>query len=317
MTGGRTRDDRRTVTMTADQEPEHGAASAAAPAPAPAPATPPGWDAVGHLAPGEAEALVRMLEGSLQVRRRYQFFVWTQSHLHALIPHTALACGSYQRQRKLIGFEAFYSVVLSAGAINVLTQHSGELLRAAAAAWTQGRGSALALGFAELSSDGARREAALLQQETGCKGVLVHGVARPQRPSEIESLYLLLCPGGGDSARALMHLDLVLPTLQMAWQRVLASERELRAPPVTPATTRRTPAQTPRAITPREVQILNWVRLGRNNQQIGEQLGISPLTVKNHIQKILRKLGAANRAQAVALAMTGNLLGSDTEGAGR
>jgi DNA-binding NarL/FixJ family response regulator len=30
--------------------------------------------------------------------------------------------------------------------------------------------------------------------------------------------------------------------------------------------------------------------------------------VKNHIQKILRKLGAANRAQAVAKAMTMNAL---------
>ena len=63
-------------------------------APAPTSAAPTNWNAVGHLAPGEAEALVRMLEGSLQVRRRYQFFVWTQSHLHALIPHTALACGA-------------------------------------------------------------------------------------------------------------------------------------------------------------------------------------------------------------------------------
>ncbi len=286
-------------------------------APAPTSAAPTNWNAVGHLAPGEAEALVRMLEGSLQVRRRYQFFVWTQSHLHALIPHTALACGSYQRQRKVIGFEAFYSVVLSADAINALTHNGGELVRAAAAAWMQGRGSALALDFADLSNEAAQREAALLRLETGCNGVLVHGVARPQRPSEIESLYLLLRPGGSDDARALMHLELVLPTLQMAWQRVLASERELRAPPSAPTTTRRSPAHAPQAITAREVQILSWVRLGCNNQQIGEQLAISPLTVKNHVQKILRKLGAANRAQAVALAMTSNLLGNDGDGAGR
>ena len=56
------------------------------------------------------------------------------------------------------------------------------------------------------------------------------------------------------------------------------------------------------------------MREGKSNQQIGDQLGISVLTVKNHVQKILRKLGASNRAQAVAMAMTQNLLGSfDTE----
>ena len=45
-----------------------------------------------------------------------------------------------------------------------------------------------------------------------------------------------------------------------------------------------------------------------SNQQIADQLGISSFTVKNHVQKILRKLGARNRAHAVALAITHDLL---------
>ena len=64
-------------------------------------------------------------------------------------------------------------------------------------------------------------------------------------------------------------------------------------------------------VTPREVQILAWVREGKNNQEIGMALGISALTVKNHVQKILRKLGASNRAHAVALAMQFRLLGDE------
>jgi DNA-binding CsgD family transcriptional regulator len=65
----------------------------------------------------------------------------------------------------------------------------------------------------------------------------------------------------------------------------------------------------PAGITEREREILRWVRDGLSNQQISQQLGISALTVKNHVQKILRKLGAANRAQAVAKAMSMNALG--------
>jgi DNA-binding CsgD family transcriptional regulator len=68
--------------------------------------------------------------------------------------------------------------------------------------------------------------------------------------------------------------------------------------------------RTPR-VTAREAQILSWVRAGMNNQQIGVELGISALTVKNHVQKILRKLGASNRAHAVALAMQWRLLSED------
>jgi DNA-binding CsgD family transcriptional regulator len=55
-----------------------------------------------------------------------------------------------------------------------------------------------------------------------------------------------------------------------------------------------------RLVTAREVEILQWVRDGKSNQEIGDILAISPLTVKNHVQKILRKLDVQNRAQAVA-----------------
>jgi len=52
------------------------------------------------------------------------------------------------------------------------------------------------------------------------------------------------------------------------------------------------------------------VRDGMSNQQIGVKLGISALTVKNHVQKILRKLQASNRAQAVSKAISMKLLGA-------
>ena len=62
----------------------------------------------------------------------------------------------------------------------------------------------------------------------------------------------------------------------------------------------------------REVQVLNWVRNGKTNQEIAMILDISPLTVKNHMQKILRKLNVSNRAQAVAKAIAARIM-SDRE----
>jgi DNA-binding CsgD family transcriptional regulator len=61
----------------------------------------------------------------------------------------------------------------------------------------------------------------------------------------------------------------------------------------------------------RDVEILQWVRDCRSNQEIGQILGISPLTVKNHVQKILRKLNVRNRAQAVAKGIALTLIGDD------
>jgi DNA-binding CsgD family transcriptional regulator len=49
----------------------------------------------------------------------------------------------------------------------------------------------------------------------------------------------------------------------------------------------------------REIQILYWVKNGKTNNDIGLILEISPRTVKNHLQNIMRKLNVSNRAQAV------------------
>ena len=56
-------------------------------------------------------------------------------------------------------------------------------------------------------------------------------------------------------------------------------------------------------LTPREQQILQWIYHGKSNIEIGMILGISPLTVKNHVQKTLRKLNVLNRTQAVGKAL--------------
>jgi DNA-binding NarL/FixJ family response regulator len=57
------------------------------------------------------------------------------------------------------------------------------------------------------------------------------------------------------------------------------------------------------ALTPGEVEILRLVARGYSNQQIASELHISTSTTKNHLQRVLAKLGAADRAQAVAMAM--------------
>ncbi len=61
-------------------------------------------------------------------------------------------------------------------------------------------------------------------------------------------------------------------------------------------------------LTQREQEVLRWVYLGKSNLEIGMILGISPLTVKNHVQEILRRLDVQNRAQAVGKAFKLHIL---------
>jgi DNA-binding CsgD family transcriptional regulator/GAF domain-containing protein len=53
-------------------------------------------------------------------------------------------------------------------------------------------------------------------------------------------------------------------------------------------------------LTPREVDVLRRLAAGETNARIASRLVISDGTVKSHIKHILRKLGAANRAEAVS-----------------
>lgn len=56
-------------------------------------------------------------------------------------------------------------------------------------------------------------------------------------------------------------------------------------------------------LTDREIEVLQAVSEGMSNREIGEELGLSALTVKSHMARISRKLGTGDRAELVALAM--------------
>ncbi len=54
----------------------------------------------------------------------------------------------------------------------------------------------------------------------------------------------------------------------------------------------------------REREVLELLASGANNNEVAEELGISPETVRNHTRNARRKLGARSRSHAIALAIT-------------
>ena len=63
-------------------------------------------------------------------------------------------------------------------------------------------------------------------------------------------------------------------------------------------------------LTPREREILDWVKQGKSYVDIAEILSISPRTIEFHIANVMNKLGASNRVSAVVIAMRRGILGS-------
>lgn len=62
------------------------------------------------------------------------------------------------------------------------------------------------------------------------------------------------------------------------------------------------------SLTPRELEVLRHVAIGRANRDIGHALGIGEETVKSHVARVLAKLQVENRAQAIIEALRRRLV---------
>jgi DNA-binding NarL/FixJ family response regulator len=59
----------------------------------------------------------------------------------------------------------------------------------------------------------------------------------------------------------------------------------------------------PESLTPREKDVLRLIAAGYSNREIGESLGMTEGSVKNHMSNVLSKLGARDRTRAVLRAI--------------
>ncbi len=67
----------------------------------------------------------------------------------------------------------------------------------------------------------------------------------------------------------------------------------------------------PTGLTPRESEVLSCLVRGENNEAIAARLGLSPVSVKSHVNRIFSKLGVRNRTQAMAAALERGLVHLD------
>jgi len=254
------------------------------------------------LSNADSVALVSAITDAVAVRRRFQFFAWTQGHLQSLLPHGVLVCGLPRGTGTGMFFDYFHNLPLPTQALGRLCHPRDGVAVGMLEAWRAQGCDPLVV------QDGQASSAALFEQlqDLGLGVTLAHGIPFEQSSVGAHGFFAFVSLRGAPGARETAIASMTVPYVFSTYCRALSRDRA----PVTVST-----APSDGALSEREVEILHWVREGKSNHEIGMVLSISPLTVKNHIQRILKKLQASNRTQAVSKAMGLRLLGASAPAA--
>jgi transcriptional regulator EpsA len=250
------------------------------------------------LAGVEMHDLLAVIADAALVRRRYEFFVWAQLRLQSMLPHDVLVCGVPRSPGARMFYDYHYSSPVDPAALTRLCHPRDGLANDLVDRW-------IGDGYEPLiiNRDSSRGEDLRLGTELASLGFIdciVHGIPKIQAAAAAHCVFMFVSFKRCSTELDRRLVQLMVPHLFSAYSRALTRER--------PVVDTDQGDNRDALITDREVEIMRWIRDGKSNLEIGMILSISPLTVKNHVQKILRKLNASNRAQAVSKGISMKLL---------
>jgi transcriptional regulator EpsA len=235
----------------------------------------------------QIESIVLNLDASLRVHARAHFFSWTQGLLQSLIRHELLICTLCHGKPPAFRADGFSMTAPDPATFSDLFLRDTAVAPALLKAWEERRYQPVVLeaGNGSLPTGAFSREL----ERAGAPQLLVHGLH--DSDGRAISLFIFACRPGSVGPRQAYLAQLLAPALHAAWVRTQLQRR------TEGGAAEKSVGQS--VLTVRELDILKWIYLGKSNFEIGAILKISPLTVKNHVQKILRKLNVVNRTQAI------------------
>lgn len=244
----------------------------------------------------DQEHLVSVINSSLRVANRHHFFSWSQGAIQLLLPHEILVCGISTGAGSPMRFMRFSSSRYFDDTCFAEVCHPVEGLLPQMISHSNKTGHACMLGTGAPQRYYDEALLPLLERSE-----LRSAAADGQRglDGRLKSYFCFSRVEMPLGSRVEYLLQLLVPFLHTTLSRVISNEE----PDAGIDGVQNVPS-----VTAREVQVLNYIKLGKTNQQIAEELALSPLTVKNHVQRILRKLNASNRSHAVTLAINFGVL---------
>jgi transcriptional regulator EpsA len=272
---------------------------------------------LGHLSIDDLGPMLQVVQRSLGVRSHGDLFHWLQEDLQRFIPHDVVIAAWGDFSMGLICFD----VVSPIDGLRT-DRFSDRVIEPFANAlfsrW-------LACGntpFTINSSSGFDfqpfEDQATVTGLHRMQGGVVHGIK--DRRGRHDCIYILLGSTDLADGKARDSLRFMLPYIDAAFRQVPPLPEQYFDIGRPTVVNQRLPSdqdfdtQLPvGGLSGREMEIMEWVRMGKTNHEIGIILDISAFTVKNHMQRIFKKLDVMNRAQAVSKVETLSRLNQPTE----
>jgi transcriptional regulator EpsA len=248
-----------------------------------------------RLTAKETESFMHIVEATSKITRHYELFRLLQSEVQFFIPHQILisAWGDFRGSKPKLD-------VISAIQGVRTRQLDGcgiePLLKGIFTRWVAGgRRPMLLENAAAEAITSSTCDCAVNVAMRRMRSVLVHGI-HSQR-DDLDSLYVALNPvsvkNGQSTERFFFLVDSLVAQLDVAFRKVAALKSG-------GTTAGQDASRRAASLSAREQEIVKWITEGKTNAEIAEILGISSFTVKNHAQRIFRKLDVTNRTEAVA-----------------
>jgi transcriptional regulator EpsA len=248
----------------------------------------------------EPARLGAVIDSSLRVLNEQQFFSWVQGEVQYLLSHEILICGitsgaggrmrcyrfSSTRYFRLEHFDAVCDPV------------TGLFTQMMSLTRKTGRPCVLGPG---VSMGGCDESWLPLLDSCELRNVAAYG----QRgiDGQLKSFFCFARIGDELCPRIMYLLEVLTPILDATFSRVV-SQHGIKS---------QTYFANARSLSKREIEVLHYLMAGKTNQVIADDLKLSPLTIKNHVQNIMKKLKVKTRGHAVTTGFKLGLLMAHNE----
>ncbi|MDR7376911.1 transcriptional regulator EpsA [Rhodoferax ferrireducens] len=240
----------------------------------------------------ELQHFHRVISSSVDVRNHADMRVWLQGDMQRYLPHDILIVAWGQFAKGQVQHDVI-SPVTGIDTPGIPSRSITALLQHWFARWIECGGKPFMHHPDEYSFPVDDSGFALREMQF----VMVHGI-RDARGSQ-DCLYVIFSRCAPLSQIERSAMSMLLPYIDTALRQISPQPQQTH--------TTQPESQTPTGkllkknhdLSEREAEILSWVKAGKTNSEIGSILEISAFTVKNHMQRVYKKLNVSNRAQAV------------------